>query len=231
MDLHRLMTRRLIPLALLCLAGATTPAAMACAIGIADSEAVDRTPDPVDEDRELHLRAAFLLNFAKFTTWPDSAFDGPDAKLVIAIVGDDPFGSVLEQTFRRETIRGRSIEVKRVPVPQRGDAESDEAHGRAIAACAAVVARTHLAYFIEATSASTVAVISTMESRITLTVGDRRAAAERHTALALDRDGERIVIHAHRRRIESLGVQVSSRLLGLAQLVEDGAPSRRGGQS
>jgi hypothetical protein len=62
---------------------------------------------------EYPLKAVFLLNFAQFTDWPTNAFDAPDSPLVIGILGDDPFGTLLDNAVRDETVNGRKFVVKR----------------------------------------------------------------------------------------------------------------------
>jgi YfiR/HmsC-like len=65
--------------------------------------------------REYQLKAAFIFNFAQFVEWPQDAFAGPDAPLVIGIVGDNPFGGVLEQVVGGKKAGGRGIVVKYFP--------------------------------------------------------------------------------------------------------------------
>jgi len=62
---------------------------------------------------EYPLKAVFLLNFAKFTEWPTNAFDKPDSPLVIGVLGDDPFGAVLDDAVRGEIANGRKFVVER----------------------------------------------------------------------------------------------------------------------
>ena len=59
---------------------------------------------------EYDVKAAFLLNFAKFVEWPASS----TSPFTICIVGDDPFGAVLDQLVEGETVQGRRIVVSRV---------------------------------------------------------------------------------------------------------------------
>jgi hypothetical protein len=59
------------------------------------------------------LQAVFLFNFAQFVEWPSEAFSDSKAPLVIGILGEDPFGSVLDETVRGETVRGRPFKVRR----------------------------------------------------------------------------------------------------------------------
>jgi hypothetical protein len=59
------------------------------------------------------VQAVFLFNFAQFVEWPAEAFSDAKAPLVIGILGEDPFGSVLDETVRGETVRGRPFKIRR----------------------------------------------------------------------------------------------------------------------
>lgn len=65
--------------------------------------------------REHDVKAAFLLNFARFVEWPPKAFPTPTAPLLIGIVGDNPFGDVLERTLEHQTVQGRPIVFRHIP--------------------------------------------------------------------------------------------------------------------
>lgn len=66
-------------------------------------------------DREYALKAAYLYNFGTYVEWPEAAFAGPAAPLVIGVVGEAPFGGVLDQLKRRK-IKSRSVTVRRLGV-------------------------------------------------------------------------------------------------------------------
>jgi hypothetical protein len=72
-------------------------------------EAVAQAPP----SREYQVKAACLLNFVQFIQWPASAFPDPKTPISIGILGDDPFGNVLEQTFEGELIDGRPLGIRR----------------------------------------------------------------------------------------------------------------------
>lgn len=63
--------------------------------------------------REYQLKAVFLYNFAQFTDWPTTAFPKTNSPVVIGIFGKDPFGNVLDDTVKGESINGRSLVVRR----------------------------------------------------------------------------------------------------------------------
>lgn len=61
-------------------------------------------------DREYKLKAAFLLNFSKFTTWPELAFTQSQDSFRFCVVGGDPFGSTLHGLTTKK-VGGRNIEL------------------------------------------------------------------------------------------------------------------------
>jgi hypothetical protein len=61
---------------------------------------------------EYRVKAAYLYNFVKFVEWPAAA--GP---LTICVVGRNPFGSVLQETVRGESIGDRPLAVRSVAQP------------------------------------------------------------------------------------------------------------------
>lgn len=65
-----------------------------------------------DEDLEYKVKAAFLLNFAKFTTWPASSWSEA-SRLKLCIVGRDPFGAAL-QGVEDKQVAGRNVVVERM---------------------------------------------------------------------------------------------------------------------
>lgn len=70
-------------------------------------------PEKSQKPTEYELKAAFLYTFAQFTEWPPEAFADPSTPLVFGIAGADPFGSILEETVKRELVHGRPVVVRR----------------------------------------------------------------------------------------------------------------------
>jgi len=62
--------------------------------------------------REYQLKAAFIFNFAQFVEWPGDTFPGPDAPLVIGVMGDSTMAASLEMACRGKTAGKREIVVK-----------------------------------------------------------------------------------------------------------------------
>ena len=56
---------------------------------------------------EYQVKAVFLFNFTHFVEWPAEAGAASDQPFVIGIAGEDPFGTVLDDTVRNELAQGR----------------------------------------------------------------------------------------------------------------------------
>jgi YfiR/HmsC-like len=62
---------------------------------------------------EYQVKAAFLYNFTKFLDWPAHSFGNADDPFVVGILGNDPFGSFLDETIAGEKIAGHNMIVQR----------------------------------------------------------------------------------------------------------------------
>ncbi len=63
---------------------------------------------------EYKLKAVFLFNFAKFVEWPPQAFADPSDPFAICVLGDNPFGSALDDAVRGKTVANRPIAIRLV---------------------------------------------------------------------------------------------------------------------
>lgn len=66
---------------------------------------------------EYSVKAAFLLNFCRFTTWPEDAFAGHPERHLLCIFGSDPFGPNLDRLVADRQVGGREVQVRRVTFP------------------------------------------------------------------------------------------------------------------
>lgn len=99
------------------------------------------------------VEAAFLRNFAHYVTWPVAAFADEHAPWQICILGNDPYGDVLDETLKGRTEQGRAFVVNRV------------ANTRALSSC-------QVAYIGYSSSKSRRAALAELASYPVLTVGN-----------------------------------------------------------
>ena len=64
---------------------------------------------------EYEVKAAFLFNFTKFVEWPGTAFAGDSDPITICILGENPFGNLLEDVVRDKRVNGRQMAVQHAP--------------------------------------------------------------------------------------------------------------------
>ncbi len=62
---------------------------------------------------EYRIKAGLIYNFAKLVEWPTNAFATEQTPITIGVLGQDPFGPLLDNTVKDRRIGERPIEIKR----------------------------------------------------------------------------------------------------------------------
>lgn len=148
---------------------------------------------------EYQIKAAFLFHFVQFVDWPDSAFETPSDPLVVGILGDDPFGSTLDEIMRDEKVHGRSITIERY-------ASAENAR------------RCHL-LFVSLRSAMLRGAMDQLGPAPILTVSDAEGFLEQGGIVRLFTEQGRIRIGINLQAAERARLRLSSKLLRSAQVV------------
>lgn len=61
---------------------------------------------------EYHIKAALLEKIAKFTQWPpNKPMNAPKQPLIICVVGENPFGDLLDRLYSVKKIKDRNVKV------------------------------------------------------------------------------------------------------------------------
>ena len=169
---------------------------------------------PVDADRANQVKAAYLLNFLRYTQWPASSFPQEDSPFVVMVAGSDALAASVEALARAAgRIEGRRVEVHRIQLPA-GLAGS--AHR---AELAEQLRRSHLLY-IEGTQAGRAdELLALVRDFPVLTVGDADRFASEGGMLELLQRGPNIVLAANPGAIRRSDLTVSAKVLKLAELV------------
>lgn len=153
--------------------------------------------------REYQVKASFLFNFAQFVNWPASAFPLPDTPVIIGVLGEDPFGPVLDNVIRGEQVNGRSLRIQRY----RQVEEIGECH----------------VLFISRSEAGRLEQIFTaLRGRSILTVGDFENFARRGGMIRFVTGKNKIRMRIGREVAEAAGLTISSQLLRAAEIIRVG---------
>ena len=155
--------------------------------------------------KEPEVKAVFLFNFAQFVEWPDSAFPARGSAFVIGILGDDPFGRVLDDVVRGEVVNGRALVVERFRRVE------------AIGPC-------HILFIGQFNAEQYSHIFATLERRPILTVGDTDGFAALGGAIRFVTAQNRIRLRVNMAAANAASLTISSNLLRSAEIVGTGRP-------
>ncbi len=148
------------------------------------------------QPKELAVEAAFLTRFAAYVDWPASLRMAPDAPITLCILGDDPFGRMIDEAARGRWIDRHPIVLKRIPGPAGADA------------CQVAFVAGDAAHDITS-------LLGSLRGKPVLTVTDARAGPERgmiHFVI----DQGRVRFQIDRAAAEGCSLGFDSRLLAIA---------------
>jgi hypothetical protein len=175
--------------------------------------------DPIDQ-KVAKIKAAYLLNFVRFTQWPQAAFADAGASIVVAVLGRDPMGPILDQTLATRRVHDRDIVVRRHRMPERDDFASEAGYTRARGELVEALRRCHVLFVAEEQASATEWIMAQLQDQPVLTVGDDRAFIHQPVMLSLAEKSNRITFYARMKIIKTSTIRISSQLLKLARIID-----------
>ena len=170
---------------------------------------LNSTPVSADSssDKEYQVKTAFLLNFARFVTWPRNPPDNPlknhETSMRFCVLGADPLGAAFDSLTERQ-VKEQSITIDRIPYT----APLDVKDVKRIAACQLV--------FVSSLDPSQFAQVEALLANLPiLTVTDQGQRGMIDLSIADDV----IRFSIDRSKAEKAGLIISSHLLKLAKEV------------
>lgn len=157
---------------------------------------------------EYQVKAAFLFNFGKFVEWPESSFADEKSAFSICVLGEDPFGTALDD-LSGKFIGRHPVSVWRIKKP--------DAASRCQVIFVSASEKSHLPETLRALRGSNA-----------LIVGDTQGFAASGGAIEFTLEENHIHFTINADAIHRAGLRASSQLLALAKIVHDGQ-SRGGG--
>jgi hypothetical protein len=67
---------------------------------------------------EYQVKATYLYNFGRFIKWPGTVPGGKGDSFSVCVLGQDPFGSILDSTLAGETLDDKPVVLRRISKPQ-----------------------------------------------------------------------------------------------------------------
>lgn len=173
---------------------------LAITLAIAVAAPVRRAGGQAPRATQSQVEAVFLFHFTEFVEWPAQAFEGQESRFCIGVLGDDPFGAVLDETMRGEHAAGRPIEVRRFT-------RIDDA------------AKCHIIFVGASERARTRAIVTALANRSILTVADADGFARDGGLIQFVVDGGRTRLRINTDAARAAGLTISSKLLRSAEIV------------
>jgi hypothetical protein len=157
------------------------------------------------------VKAAFVVNFVRYTTWPGDAFASGVAPYRLCTLGDDETVAVLERLAAATQVGERPLAVQRLA--ERGIGSD------ATAALAGHLRDCHVLYVARDARVDAAGLLALVAEADVLTVGDVEGFAAAGGMLELVPEGPRIAFRANPDAIGGTRLEVSAKVLKLAQLV------------
>jgi hypothetical protein len=148
---------------------------------------------------EYQVKAVFILRIAQLTEWPRRPAAMP---FVIGVMGDDPFGPLLDQVVKGELIEGHPIVVRRYSGPD------------TLGLC-------DLLLITGPQRSAADRALKRVAGKPTLTVADFEGFVGQGGAVELFISSDRVRFRIDRKAAEAAGLSLRSQLLRAAALVKD----------
>ena len=150
--------------------------------------------------RDYDVKAAYLFNFGRFTTWPAAGAPDNGAVFAVCVLGRDPLGAALDSRVTGETIDGKRVTVKRI-------ARAEDTTGCRI-------------LFVSASEDGELAhILQALDGSRILTVSDLPQFVERGGMIQFVSDGKKIRFTVNVPAATQVGLTLSSELLRVAASV------------
>jgi hypothetical protein len=152
-------------------------------------------------DIEYPVKAAYIHAFIGYATWPKGTFEKEDSPIRLLVVGKDPFGKILEETFEGKRIGKRSVTIARAKtLPKQVHAE--------------------VVFCGELPEKERQRAIAELGKLPILLIGETPGFAEAGAAINLYLHADRVRFEINTDAVKLSGMTLSSQLLKLAKIVK-----------
>ena len=148
---------------------------------------------------DYDVKAAYLYNFGHFVEWPANVASAHDS-FTVCVLGQDPFGPVLDTTLAGETIAGKRVVAKRISALR----ESGNCQ---------------ILFLSSAEEARLNKIIEALNKQAVLTVSDMPQFSRRGGMIQFVQEGKRVRFEVNLAAVQQAGLTLSSELLKVATTV------------
>jgi hypothetical protein len=148
---------------------------------------------------EKQLKVAFLANLAKFVEWPPNTFKNARDPIICCILGDGPFGRVLEESASRQIIDNRKFILHHISNPTQSNG------------C-------HMLFVSEDEQKRWHSMAAQLTGHGILTVGETPEFTSKGGVVSFKLNGEKAMIQINLDEAEQEKLKFSSKLLSLSKI-------------
>jgi hypothetical protein len=174
-----------------------------CLLAVFLSAALGRSPDVSGAETtltEYQVKALFLLNFTKYVDWPESVFSSSDTPLIIGLYGGGKFLEIVQKAAAAKSVNGRPIVVKSI--------EKESAPEKC-----------QMLFFSDSERKLTGEILETLKGLPILTVGESDHFLSQGGVINFVKKDAKIRLEINLDAARKSNLQVSSKLLNVADLV------------
>jgi hypothetical protein len=154
--------------------------------------------------RAYAIKAGFIYNFTKFIKWPPpSKFSSSDNSYNICVIGENPFGSILDRLEEKHRFKEHPLKIQL-------DVSQDNFQG-----C-------HILFVSFSERFNIEKIVEQAKDLQVLTVGDTEGYAERGIDINLLVAKNKVKFEISKQCLDNKGFKVSSELYNLATIVRGG---------
>jgi hypothetical protein len=148
------------------------------------------------------VKTAFLFNVAKFIDWPASSFASPQSPFAICVLGQDPFGTLLDDALQGKRVGLRPLAIRRL---------KDRLEGR----------QCQIVFVSSSESPRLTEIIETVQGANVLLVGETNGFAAMGGTIEFTLEESHVRFTINTDAVDRSGLMFSSKLLSLATIVRD----------
>lgn len=155
--------------------------------------------------REYQLKAAYMLNFARFVYWPEDIFKSSSNEFIICIYGKSPFGESLNKLSKKK-IKNKNISLRYVSVKGVGEGTAKS-----------VLSECHVLYVSNSTENQYAKILKQISQNTVLTVSDINGFCESGGMIGFIRVKNKIKFEINLNASSRAGIKYQSQLLDVAE--------------
>jgi hypothetical protein len=164
---------------------------------------------------EYLIKAGFIYNFANLVQWPSSSFAQPDSPIVIVILGEDHFGTTLDRASDGKKVNSRPFVLKRA----KSISELQRTLGPQKDCQILYVSSSEMPHLNDA--------IQMLKGVPVLTIGETPGFARNGGIINLILEDNKVRFEVNVAAAKEADLNISSRLLALARIIQSPAPDGR----